>query len=233
MRASRVPGHVIAAAVTETELIQRCRLADPDAQRELYDQTAARIYRVLLRMTRDPQTAFDLAQDTYLKAFAAIDSFDGHAAIATWLYRIAVNEALQHLRRRRVATLGPALATDLPDPRHDGQQAELRLDLEDALAALEPEDRAILLLRYQEGLDYRTIADVTGVAVGTVGSRLNRARSRLREHLAPKEPAVEQAGPVEETTAIRHPKQEGVRASDTGPVETAYDAHPPSVRRKR
>jgi hypothetical protein len=84
--------------VTPEELVEACRRGDPDAQRALYDATCDRVYRLLLRMTRNSQDAFDLAQETYLKAFTRIGQFDAAASVTTWLYRIAVNEALQFLR---------------------------------------------------------------------------------------------------------------------------------------
>ncbi len=193
-----------AETLTEAELVDRCRRADRDAQRELYARTHQRIYRVLLRMTRDEDAAFDLAQETYIRAFARIDQFDGRSAVSTWLYRIAVTEALQHLRRekRRNSRLREA-AENAPQPPAQmglGRHAD-RLDVRDALDSLDDDDRLILLLRYQEDLDYNVIAEITGCAPGTVASRLHRARHRLREILDPG------YGTREETSAEQHQKQ--------------------------
>ncbi|RME38752.1 MAG: sigma-70 family RNA polymerase sigma factor, partial [Planctomycetota bacterium] len=85
----------------ERDLIARCRQGDRNARRTLFERTSDRIYRLLLRMTGNADDAFDLAQETYLRAFTEIGKFDGRSNVATWLYRIAVNEALQCLRRRR------------------------------------------------------------------------------------------------------------------------------------
>jgi RNA polymerase sigma-70 factor (ECF subfamily) len=169
--------------VTEQELIKRCGEGNREAQQELYDRTSQHIYRLLLRMTGNPDDAFDLAQETYLTAFAWMGRFDGRSSVATWLYRVAVNEALQFLRRAR-RTRGK-LQEIVP---HNGiesdiERSTIRLDVNDALAAIAPTDRAMLLLRYQEGLDYRAIAEVAECAAGTVASRLNRARHALREAL--------------------------------------------------
>lgn len=166
--------------VNEKDLIDRCRVGERDAQRELFERTSTRIYRLLLRMTRDPDVAADLTQETYVKGFQGLDRFDGRAAVTSWLYRIAVNEALQFRRRQGVAALklqalAPNQPTEVQRPRTD-----LRLDVEDALAELPSDDRALLLLRYQEELDYRDIAEILGCPEGTVASRLNRARDRLR-----------------------------------------------------
>jgi RNA polymerase sigma factor (sigma-70 family) len=184
--------------VTESELVERCREGDREAQHELYARTSHRIYRLLERMTGNADAAFDLAQDTYLRAFTRISQFDGRSSIATWLYRIAVTQALQFLRRaKRMSTPLAADAGDLIQPsRH---QQTTQLDVREALAALEPGDRAVLLLRYQEGLDYRAIAQALDCAEGTVGSRLSRARDRLRQFLG------KDYAPAEEVRQPAHP----------------------------
>ena len=169
--------------MTEQELVERCREGDREAQRELYDRTSGPVYRLLLKMTANPDDAFDLAQSTYLKAFTRINQFDGRSTVATWLYRVAVNEALQFLRsagrtRARLREIAPEQCVE-----SNIEHSSIRLDMNDALATLPPNDRAMLLLRYQEGLDYRAIAEVVGCASGTVASRLNRAHRNLREIL--------------------------------------------------
>ncbi len=167
----------------EGTLLRQCREGDREAQRALYERTSERIYHLLLRMTADPDDAFDLAQEAYLKAFTRIDQFDGRSSLATWLYRIAVNEALQFLRRAsRTRVKTQEIAAERP-AAPDADQSMVRLDIQSALSTLSPNDRAMLLLRYQEGLDYRAIAEVMDCAAGTVASRLNRARHGLREIL--------------------------------------------------
>jgi len=200
--------------MTEQELIAGCQRGERDAQRALYERTSERIYRLLLRMTRCPAAAEDLAQETYLKAFAAIATFEGRSSLDAWLYRIALNEALQAARRRPTLLLDPEHAARRPAKADDAQAAALRLDLESALAKLEPMDRAVLLLRHQEGLDYRAIAEVTQVAMGTVASRLNRARARLRALLADFSPDGE------ENAARPHPmRQDGTGGAVRQPVQ--------------
>ncbi len=167
----------------EHDLLERCRAGNRDAQRELYDQTSAPIYRLLLKMTASPDDAFDLAQETYLKAFTQLGRFDGRSSLATWLYRVAVNEALQFLRRAKQTRVKlQELAAEDCAASENGRTTA-RLDVNNALAMLPPNDRAMLLLRYQEGLNYRSIAATIGCAEGTVASRLNRARERLRNLL--------------------------------------------------
>lgn len=184
-----------APILTERELIVRCKRGDRAGQHALYERTSERVFRLLVRMTHSQEHAEDLAQETYLKAFAAIATFDERSTLNTWLYRIAVNEALQWLRRKKPALLDPEIAAARPDPRNNGHDPGTRLDVEAAMAALDAVDRAMLLLRYQEGLDYRAIAEVTDIAMGTVASRLNRARERLRELLRDFAPEREETQP--------------------------------------
>ena len=166
-------------------LIQNCQRGDREAQRELYDRTVNSVYRLLLRMTRNTEDAFDLAQETYIRAFEHIGQFRGGASIETWLYRIAANEALQFLRRRKteLSALG-GLQVALASGRSNPEPLATRVDVTDALGRIEPNERLILLLRYVQGLDYRSIASVLECAEGTVASRLNRARARLRQLLS-------------------------------------------------
>lgn len=188
----------------ESTLIARCRDGDREAQHELYDQTVTRIHHLLCKMTGNAEDAFDVAQNTYIKAFVAIEQFDGRSAMETWLYRIAVNEALQFLRRnkreqRKREQLAGTVAQS-PESRNPGsvERSTMKMDVADALAAVEPADRAVLLLRYQEGLDYDALAKVLDCPAGTIASRLNRARRRIREKLA------KDYGNDEETVGMRH-----------------------------
>ena len=115
-----------------------------------------------------------------MRGFQRIDQFDGRSEIATWLYRIAVNQALQYRRRRATATLKIRDLASLRPTELAGPKTDLQLDLAEALGELPADDRALLLLRYQEELDYRAISEVLACTEGTVASRLNRARERLR-----------------------------------------------------
>lgn len=184
--------------MTEKELVRRCRQGDREAQRELYAQTSERIYGLLLKMTRNADDAFDLAQDTYVLAFKRMDQFDGSGPVGGWLRRIAVNEALQFFRRseRDRSHLKLLPAEDAATCAQD--EDAVRIDMEDALGQLEPADRTILLLRYDDGLNYREIAAVMACREGTVASRLNRAREKLRALLQ------KSYGPGEESGDAKH-----------------------------
>jgi len=188
-------------ARSESALVERCRGGDREAQRTLFEQTYDRIHRLLLRMTGNSDDAADLMQETYLKGFAQIARFDGRSSVGTWLYKIAVNEALQFFRRAKSlrVKLGD-VAQEHRNGAYTSDATEIRLDVRSALAMMDPSDRAILLLRHQEGQDYRTIAEVMGCAEGTVASRLSRSRERLRGMLQ------ESYGSSEESGAPAHPK---------------------------
>lgn len=194
--------------VTEAEMLERCRAGQRDAQRELYARTVDRIHRLLLKMTNREEDAFDLAQETYVRAFAHVGRFDGRSSVQTWLYRIAINEALAFLRRAKAQrkTLS-SLSADPTRREAATDETDARMDVGAALAALSPADRLLLLLRYEQGLDYRTMAEVVDCAEGTVASRLNRARQRLRELLEPS------YGTREETDADTHPSERQVSAT--------------------
>lgn len=175
----------------EASLVQACRAHDRTAQRELYERNVDRVYRVALRLTRNEQDAFDVAQETFVQAFENISSFDNRSSLSTWLYRIVTNEALQLLRRKRIEHKHLALIGRRPSEA--GNDGSKRLELEDALERLSDEHRAILLLRYHESLSYGRIAEVLQLSDGTVASRLNRARADLRRILSGNsEPAPEE-----------------------------------------
>ena len=169
-----------------------------EAFRTLVMRHQDRVYRLVVRMVRDPGVAEDLTQETFLKAYRALGSYDPRWKLASWLLKIAHNATIDHLRRQRLDTRplegsaeddtgGPiAQLADgsTPDPEQRARGRALARDLCGALEALEPAYRELLLLRFQEGLAYHEIAEVTGLPLGTVKVRLHRGRKRLAEALA-------------------------------------------------
>lgn len=135
-------------------------------------------------MTGHPEDAFDLTQESYIRAFAKVGQFDGRSTLATWLYRVAVNEVRQFLRKSATERTTIQRLRDRTD-QPSQPLGDVAMDIDDALAALPQIDRLILILRYQHGQDYRAIAEACDIAIGTVASRLNRARGRVRELLEP------------------------------------------------
>jgi RNA polymerase sigma-70 factor (ECF subfamily) len=165
------------------EVLAGCRAGEREAQRCLFERCRHRVYRLMVRMV-GIQDAADLTQQVFLQMFRKIDQFTGLSKFDTWLYRLAVNEALQHLRkgsRWKFQTLSRDPASDQTSP---GERHEYQELLDHALARLEPELRSIFVLRAVDGLSYREIAKALDLPEGTVGSRLNRARSELQEYLA-------------------------------------------------
>jgi RNA polymerase sigma-70 factor (ECF subfamily) len=172
--------------VTDSELAQRCAQGDRQAQRLLYDRFSDRVYRVLCRMCRNSDEALDLAQDTFIRVFEKIHTFDGASGLMTWVYRIAVNEALQHRRReKRTTKILGHLAWFRRDGSTEARHNDARRDLMEALALLPESERSLLVLRYIEGLTYEEMAQVLGKPSGTIASGLNRARQMLRQILHP------------------------------------------------
>jgi RNA polymerase sigma-70 factor (ECF subfamily) len=185
--------------LTDHQLAELCQQGHRAAQREVYDRTSERIYRLLLKITRNTDRAFDLAQDTYVRAFTRMHQFDGRSSLATWLHRIAVNEALQFARRQATADAKLGELQRQTQGGSENGRVATQIDVSEALAALSAEDRTVLVLRYQEDLDYAAISEITGVPPGTVASRLNRARRRMRSLLN------KDYGAREESYASEHP----------------------------
>lgn len=200
----------------DVDLIERCRRGDRKAQHEVYLQTADRVYRLALRITGHAEDAFDAAQETYVRAFTRLGQFDGRSSFYTWLCRIAVNEALQLQRRAGARADRESNAAVVPTGGDDNP-TDTRLDVEAGLDGLAPADRAILLLRYQDGLDYQTISEITDCEPGTVGSRLNRARERLRDFLK------NGYASGEESAVHEHPIERG-KSEGTDPDRNASKA---------
>lgn len=187
--------------MTEKEIITGCRRGERNAQKALYDLTVDRIYRLLFRMTGNADDASELAQESYLRAFERISLFRGDSSVVTWLYRIAVNEALQHRRRRHLEQSHLLAEADRRNSSEAiAQPASTQMDIQAALALLDESDRTILLLRYEHGLDYRELAEVLDCAEGTIASRLNRARQKMHSLLA------DGYSPREEARPLSHPK---------------------------
>lgn len=164
-------------------LVEAARTGDRDAQRRLYEEFTGLVHALAVRMV-GAEAADDLQQQVFLKVLTTLDRFEGRSRFETWLYRVAVNECLQHLRRskrRRAVPLErePVASHAGPDSGVDDREL-----LEHALGELDADLRSVFVLREMDGLSYRELAEVLEVSEGTVASRLNRARSELRNLLA-------------------------------------------------
>lgn len=176
------------AHLDDQQCAQRARRGEGKAFSELVGRYQDRIYRFLLRLTRSPDEAADLTQDTFLRAYQAIARWQPDALFRTWLFRIARNAAFDRLRRNKLAEFVELDDdADLPDPAAGPEAVaettqRLRL-LEMALAQLAAEHREILLLREIEEMSYEEIALVLDLHLGTVKSRIARARAALLDRM--------------------------------------------------
>lgn len=173
-------------------LVDACRAGQSEAFGILVRRYQDRLYPTLLRLTGCAEDASDLLQTAFLRAFEKLGRFHGDSSFYTWIYRIAVNLALSDRRRRSLRRVAPARGGDVPesaddqaasDPALPLERAERDAQIQQALNALPPDYRAVVVLKDLDGLRYEQIADVLGVPVGTVRSRLHRARAELRDRL--------------------------------------------------
>jgi len=164
------------------ELIAGCLREDRDAQRRLYEAFHRNVFRLMVRMV-GVDDAPDLTQQVFLQVFCKIDRFSGRGRFDRWLYRVAANEAFQHLRRRRSKQHHSLIYEPIDESVRGVERVGEKDLVEQALARLDPELRSICLLREIEELSYREIAEVLDISEGTVGSRLNRARRELKGQL--------------------------------------------------
>jgi RNA polymerase sigma-70 factor (ECF subfamily) len=175
---------------------------DEAAFRELIRRYQRPVFSIIYRMVRDRELAEDLAQETFLKVLNAIDSYRPEHKFSSWIFKIANNAAIDHLRRRDLETLSlegapdavtterrEATALQVRDrtesPLEELEARELGSQIEQAIARLRPEYRACILLRHVEGRAYEEIADVLGLPLGTVKTYIHRARAELRTYLGP------------------------------------------------
>jgi len=172
---------------TELDLIIQAQQGDRQAFGELVRRHRAGVVNVVYRMSGDANLAEDAAQEAFIRAWQHLPSYRPRSPFRNWLYRIANNAALDALRREKetvnIDDLPLADPGELPEATLEGkQQAEF---VQEAVLALPPASRAVLILREYEGLSYKEIAETLDIPLGTVMSRLNYARKRMLEMLTP------------------------------------------------
>ncbi len=177
----------------DAELVAAAVGGSQEAFQTLVERFERPLFSLVVRMVGDPATAEDLAQEAFLKAFRHLASYDPNRKFSSWLFKIAHNTTLDHLRRHGLETvpleksededgggLSAVLADDsLRSPEAVAQRGDLAAALAAAIGALRLEYREIVLLRYQEGLAYQEIAEVADLPLGTVKTHLHRARKEL------------------------------------------------------
>jgi len=166
------------------------------------------MYHLAWKMLGSPTDAADVVQEAFLRAFRGLSEFHGKSSFRTWIYRITVHCCLNHLRQRQrrpqmeyldevdhgeAAECEVRLHGELPAPDRAAELQDLRAAIDNALADLSPNHRLTFVLREYNGLSYKEIADITGVSIGTVMSRLHYARKRLQELLLEFRPSLCQA----------------------------------------
>jgi RNA polymerase sigma-70 factor (ECF subfamily) len=176
----------------DLKLIEDCLNGNSAAFGELVSRHQDRLYNTVLRLLDHSEDARDVVQDAFLHAYQSLHAFKGDAQFFTWLYRIAVNTAISFKRKHRMVlrlqpTADGAGAIDPLDPNeanrpgHAMEMAEQEKRVHDALARLSAEHRAVLILKDMDGLKYEEMAEILDVPVGTIRSRLHRARLELRD----------------------------------------------------
>jgi len=186
--------------IDDAVLVEQCRQGDSEATERLILKYQNRIYNAILRICANPDDAAELTQDTFVKVIENIDKFRGRSSFYTWAFRIGVNLTLNYCQRKaRIGfrsldaednedngqakqVLKEFLADDSsPNPAVVAANKELGEIVVDALMKLREEQRVVVVLRDIEGMNYAQIAEVLDIELGTVRSRLSRARSNLRE----------------------------------------------------
>jgi RNA polymerase sigma-70 factor (ECF subfamily) len=178
-------------AQRERDLVERHRRGEPEAFDEYYTAHAGLIYNVTLRQCGDSELARDLSQEVLLKAFRGLARFRGSSSLKTWTYRICINHCRSRLGRRRPAMLSlqaeDGYEQDVADSQRGPEESlladEASRRLTAALPSVDAAFREAIVLRDLEDLSYQEIADVLGVPIGTVRSRIARGREQLRRVL--------------------------------------------------
>jgi RNA polymerase sigma-70 factor (ECF subfamily) len=189
------------ASATDQEIVALARDGREAAYRELIRRYERPVFSLVLRMVRNRQLAEDLAQETFIKALNAIASYRPEFKFSSWIFKIANNAAIDHLRRKDLETLsldGSPNATTADEieatvlqvgdrgatPLAALEARELGTAIEQAIGQLRPEYRSCILLRHVEGLAYEEIAQLLDLPLGTVKTYIHRARHELRDSLA-------------------------------------------------
>jgi RNA polymerase sigma factor (sigma-70 family) len=182
---------------SDLKIIRRCKRGEEEAFQEILARYRTPIYNLCWRMTRNDEDARDLGQEVFIKVFRLLDRFDEEYAFHSWLFRIATNHCIDHLRRQRLRFLSferdgggvdeeavMQVPSDDPGPDELLQRREAVARLEEIIAELPPHYRVITLLRHDQQLSYEEIAESLQLPLGTVKARIHRARNMIQQLLA-------------------------------------------------
>jgi len=185
--------------VSELDLVKQCQAGQTEAFDQLVNRYRSRVFAMIYNMVHNEQDAWDLAQDSFVKAWKSIKRFRGQSSFYTWLYRIVMNVTIDHARKKQIRGTGtefndeiklgeiePAARTaprSEPLPHRQMERSEIRARIDAAIAQLTPEHWAVILMKETEDMQYHEIAEALGCSIGTVMSRLFYARKRLQNLL--------------------------------------------------
>ncbi|MCY3807877.1 MAG: sigma-70 family RNA polymerase sigma factor [Gemmatimonadetes bacterium] len=184
----------------DSALAQEAAEGRESAFRELLERYERPVFALVYRMVRERDLAEDLAQDAFIRAFRGIGTYKPEYKFSSWIFKIAHNVTIDHLRRRRLDTISmegsryarteeerersrPVVASSDESPAEHLENQELRGEIEEAIGNLRPHYRTVILLRHVEGRSYQEIAEITDLPLGTVKTYIHRARVELRELL--------------------------------------------------
>ncbi len=181
---------------SETALISRALGGDQRAYTELAHRFRSAVFQIVFKIVRDKETADDLVQETFMKAFASLAGYRSEYRFSTWLYKIAANSSIDHLRKKRIKALSldrkletkdGTVEIDVPDySYHPGialERKEQRLSIEEAIRSLPDKYREVIVYRHKDDKSYEEIADLLSIPIGTVKARIFRARELLKKKL--------------------------------------------------
>src|ERR1700730_12172479 len=185
--------------VSELDLVKRCQAGETEAFDELVTRYRTRIFGMVYNMVHNEQDAWDLAQDSFVKAWKSIGRFRGKSSFYTWIYRIVMNVTIDWLRKRQIKAGGPEFDDTIqlkeidpasktvpkadPLPHQRMEHHEIRDLIDKAIAQLSPGHGAAILMKEIEEMQYHEIAETLGCSIGTVMSRLFYARKKLQNPL--------------------------------------------------
>lgn len=183
-------------SVVDEILVQRCREGDLDAFDQIVEAYDQKVFNLTYRMTGDYADASDLSQEVFIRVYRSLHNFRGESSFSTWLYRIATNVCLDEIRRRNRKTVVPLNQRiylddeqfrDIPDwsnlPEAVVQSKEIQEEIQRMINSLRPEYRLVIILRDIQGYSYEEIGKIIGCSLGTVKSRINRARKSLKKKI--------------------------------------------------
>jgi RNA polymerase sigma-70 factor (ECF subfamily) len=182
--------------VADSELVSRAVAGREESFEELVRRYQRPIAAYVYRMVGDYDSALDLTQEVFIKVYGSLARYRSEFKFSTWIYRIAHNSAIDHLRRQgtgrmeelertsdETGTYQKPLASSAPTPEQESERAERRAEIEEVVKALPPAYRELIVLRHMYDMSYDEIAEVTELPLGTVKNRIFRAREAMRAHL--------------------------------------------------